>query len=174
MFRLLTKALVAATVVLGTGAGCRISLDNAATGSADASDGVDAMTSAACQQATTYQDLTSIETKIFKLSCTFSGCHNGQATDAGRLDYRPGMAYAFLVDKDSKVAPGRKLVVAGDPKASYLMLMLGQFPPAQASPPGTAPPDTIGLMPQGTGGALLCQEKRDAIERWITAGAPND
>jgi len=26
-------------------------------------------------------------------------------------------------------------------------------------------------MPQGTGGQLLCPEKRAAIERWISSGA---
>jgi len=137
--------------------------------------GVDAPISAACQEATTYQDLASIETKILKPQCSaFSGCHNGGATNAGKVDLREGMAFAHLVDFDSKVEVGRKLVVAGNPAASYLMVMIGAIDPADADPPTVAPPTTIGLMPQNTGGVLMCKQKRDAIDRWITAGAANN
>ena len=136
--------------------------------------GNDAPVSAACQEATTYQNLANIEDKIFKTSCIFSGCHNGANTDAGKVDLRSGMAHDHLVNFDSIVENGRKLVVAGDPAASYMMVMIGQIDPGSASPPTTAPPTTIGLMPQNTGGMLLCQQKRDAIERWIMAGAAND
>lgn len=127
--------------------------------------------SVACQEATTYQDIATIETKIFGLACTFSGCHNGGATDAGMMDLRPGAAHAHLVDIDAAVGPGRKLVVPGNPKASYLMLMVGHVAPDEAEPPGELPPANIGLMPQNAGGKLLCREKREAIERWILAGA---
>jgi len=131
----------------------------------------DAPPSAACQEATTYQDIANIETKTFAGSCTFSGCHNGGNTDAGMMDLRAGMAHANLVDIDAEVATGRKLVVAGNPAASYLMLMIGHVAPEAAEPPGELPPATIGLMPQNAGGRLLCREKREAIERWIMAGA---
>ncbi len=136
--------------------------------------GVDAATSAACMEATTYSNLANIEAKIFKTSCIFSGCHNGGATDAGKIDLRAGAAFAHLVDFDSKVETGRKLVVASDPAKSYLLLMLGQVKPEDASPPTVAPPTDIGFMPQGTGNQLLCPEKREAIERWITMGALNN
>jgi hypothetical protein len=63
-------------------------------------------------------------------------------------------------------------VVPGNPKASYLMLMIGHVAPAEAEPPGELPPANIGLMPQNAGGKLLCKEKREAVERWIMAGAP--
>lgn len=129
--------------------------------------------SPACQEATTYQDIGNIESKIFAGSCTFSGCHNGGNTDAGMMDLRAGMAHAHLVDIDAQVGPGRKLVVAGNPKASYLMLMIGAVAPEDAEPPGELPPANIGLMPQNAGGKLLCKEKRDAVERWIMAGAPS-
>lgn len=134
----------------------------------------DAPISAACQEATTYQDLTNIEAKIFKTSCIFSGCHNGGATDAGRIDLREGMAFTHLVGVDSNVENGRKLVVAGNPAASYLMVMIGAIDPANAEPPTSAPPTAIGLMPQNTGGVLLCSQKLDAINRWITDGAANN
>jgi hypothetical protein len=134
--------------------------------------GVDAPVSAACLEAETYQDLPTIEDKIFKSSCIFSGCHNGQATDAGRINLRAGMAHAALVNVPSEVdTPNRLLVVPGQPKQSYLLLILGHYPPDQADPPTVAPPGDVGLMPQATGGVLLCREKRDAVERWIVAGA---
>lgn len=141
----------------------------------DAPDGgADAPVSPACQEATTYSNLGSIEDKIFRGSCIFSGCHNGTATDAGRIDLRAGAAHASLVGVASEVSAGRMLVVPGDPGKSYLMVMIGQIAPEDADPPTTAPPADIGLMPQNTGGILLCPQKRDAIERWITAGANDD
>jgi hypothetical protein len=136
--------------------------------------GIDAPPSAACVEAETYQDIATIETKIFKGSCVFSGCHNGGATDAGRMDLREGMAHTSIVDVDSEVELGRKLVVPGNPAASYLLVMLGEVEPAEADPPTVAPPATIGLMPQNAGGMLLCSQKRGAIVRWIEAGAPVD
>jgi len=136
--------------------------------------GGDAPVSAACQEATTYQNLANIESKIFKTSCIFSGCHNGTNTDAGRIDLREGMGFTHLVGFDSKLEPTRKLVVAGDPAASYLMVMIGAIDPGSANPPASAPPTSVGLMPQNTGGTLLCPQKLDAINRWIMAGAAND
>jgi hypothetical protein len=125
-----------------------------------------------CIDATGYQDIANIEAKIFATACVFSGCHNGGATDAGMIDLKAGKAHAHLVDFTSKIDTTRKLVVAGNPAASYLMLMIGHIAPGEADPPGSAPPANIGLMPQNTGGQLLCKEKREAIERWIAAGAP--
>jgi hypothetical protein len=55
-----------------------------------------------------------------------------------------------------------------DVKSSYLMLMLHDFDPTTATPPGREP--GIGYMPLGFGS--LCCQKLDAVERWITAGAP--
>lgn len=78
-----------------------------------------------------------------------------------------------LVGADSMIATGRKLVVAGAPKQSYLMMMLQLFPPSEMEPPPVAaPPGDIGFMSQGTNGAAICCQKLDAIERWVTAGAP--
>lgn len=172
------RGLLFCVAVLGlaASAGCRESLDDDVSGDSDSADQlpVDAMISAACVEATTYSSLAMIETKIFKTSCTFSGCHNGANTDAGRLDLREGMAHAALVDTESEVAPDRKLVVASDPAASYLLLIMGHIAPEDASPPGEDPPPSVGIMPQGTGGVPLCEEKRSAIERWIQAGAAND
>lgn len=142
------------------------------TDNPDGSVDPDGPPSVPCMEATGYQDIATIETKIFALACTFSGCHNGGNTDAGMIDLRPGAAHAHLVDFPSELDTSRKLVVAGNPKASYLMLMIGHVAPEDAEPAGSLPPSNIGLMPQNAGGKLLCREKREAIERWIMAGAP--
>jgi hypothetical protein len=136
--------------------------------------GVDAPPSPACLEAEGYQNLANIESKIFKSSCVFSGCHNGGATDAGRMDLREGMAHTSIVDVDSEIEVGRKIVVPGNPAASYMLVMLGEVAPGDADPPTNPPPTAIGLMPQNAGGMLLCSQKRDAIVRWIEAGALDD
>lgn len=155
-------------------AGCRTSLED--TPDAGETSGrvcKVSTTVAACMQAETKQDLPWIETNIFKPHCAFSGCHNNAATTAGRIDLlNPGMSHADLVNQDSMIASGRKLVVAGKPKESYLLLMMQQFKPAEFEPtPVAAPPGDIGYMPQGTDGVPLCCQKLDAVERWIMAGA---
>ena len=53
------------------------------------------------------------------------------------------------------------------------MMMVQQIKPSNMAPPLMSPPGDVGFMPQGTGNILLCPEKRDAIERWVTAGAPS-
>jgi hypothetical protein len=137
--------------------------------------GVDAPPSPACLEAETYQNLANIETKIFKTSCVFSGCHNGGNTDAGRMDLREGMAHASIVNVQSEVDAAQPPIVApGNPAGSYLLLMLGEVAPGEADPPTAAPPASIGLMPQNAGGMLLCSQKRQAIVRWIEAGALDD
>lgn len=163
---MLRTALLATVALVG---GCRYSLENTNTGGDDQ---VDAAVSAACLEAKQHSDLTFIETVIFKPSCEFSGCHNGvQGSAAGRLDIRPGQAFAHLVNVDSNIDTSRKLVVPGEPTQSYLLMMIQQIPPSGMTPPAAPPPDDIGYMPQ-TSNSVLCAEKRDAIQRWIVAGAP--
>lgn len=164
MFR--SFALIACSALIACGGG--------GGGDDDDDTGVDAPVSPACQEATTYQNLANVEDKIFRGSCIFSGCHNGDSTDAGRIDLRSGMAHDAIVGVASEVEAGRTLVVPGDPGKSFLLVMIGQIPPEEADPPASPPPPDIGFMPQGTGGILLCPEKRAAIERWIAAGAAND
>lgn len=131
-------------------------------------------TSASCMEAPNHSDLAWIEGNVFASQCAFSGCHNGQATAAGRINLKdPGMSHDDLVNVDSMIASGRKLVVPGAPKQSYLMMMLRAFPPSEMEPtPVAPPPGDIGFMPQNAGGAVVCCQKLEAIERWITAGAP--
>ena len=132
--------------------------------------------STSCMEAANHSDLTWIEANVFAAQCAFSGCHNDTATVAGRIDLKnPGMSHADLVNADSMIATGRKLVVPGQPRQSYLLMMMQQFPPAQMEPtPVAPPPSDIGFMPQGTNNVPVCCQKLDAIERWITAGAANN
>ena len=159
----------AALVVLALTSACRISLeDNPAP-----IDGppVDAAVSASCLEAETRQDVAFLETKVWGLSCTFSGCHDGGADAAGQMDLRAGTSVASLVNVDSQLDPRFKLVVPGQPGQSYLMMMIQQISAADMTPPTTVPADP-GLMPLNTGGAPLCAPKRAAVERWIVMGAP--
>lgn len=158
---------VLATVV-ATFAGCRITIDEAG-GSAIPDAGSNL--SASCMAAQTASDLAFLESKVFGTACTFSGCHNGANDDAGRMDLRAGMAHASLVDKPSNVNPDYMLVVPGMPNKSYLLFMVQHFEGAQMDPPADDPPIDIGFMPQNAGGKPICAPKREAIERWIAAGA---
>jgi hypothetical protein len=128
-------------------------------------DGAPADASAACALATTYQDFTSIQENIFKRQCAFMDCHDSVSPES-MMDLTAPNARDQLVDVDCRLgvamAPVQlKRVIAGDPMNSYLMQIIGQYP-------GPLDPD-IGTMPENS--PLLCKEKRDAIERWITAGA---
>lgn len=176
---------VAAGLVLA--AGCRTQLSDAPTLDLGDDTTPDAdpsgrtckvsTTSSSCLDADKQQPaptLAWIETNIFKTSCIFSGCHDGSPSKQGTIDLRAGMSYAHLVGYGSEIDTTRKLVVANDIHASYLMLMLHDFDPSMASPPGSPPPGDIGYMPQSTDNTSLCCQKLDAIERWITAGAPNN
>lgn len=127
--------------------------------------------SASCMMAQTSSDLAFLETKVFATACTFSGCHNGTDDDAGRMDLRSGMAFASLVNQPSNIDPSFMLVVPGQPTQSYLLMMVQHFRPEEMSPPAEPPPFEVGLMPQNTGGKPICAPKREAIARWIAAGA---
>jgi hypothetical protein len=83
------------------------------------------------------------------------------------------MAYSHLVNFDSILTPGYKLVVPGQPNASYVLVMLGKIQPQDATPPAPPIPVNIGLMPQNAG-VLLCCQKLDAVEQWIANGALNN
>lgn len=134
---------------------------------------VDAAIPPSCQEATMHSDLTWIENNVFKQSCIFSGCHNGSGA-AGPLDLRAGMSHGTLVDAVSSLDPRHRLVMPGEPSQSYLLMMIKHIAPEDMDPPTSPPPESIGYMPQNAGGATMCVQKREAIERWILAGAEND
>ena len=129
-------------------------------------------TSPACLEATQHSDIAWIEQNVFVPSCVFGDCHSGNnQTKQGMIDLHTGQARAHLVGVPSMLDPTRVLVTASAPRQSWMMVMLGQIQPADADPPSGPLDAEIGTMPQGTAGELLCPEKRDAIERWIAAGA---
>jgi hypothetical protein len=112
--------------------------------------------------------------------CNAGACHDGNAqTPQGKVDLSgPGSAYTHLVNFDSILTPGRKLVVPSMPTASYLLVMLGKVQPKDATPTPAPPiPGNVGYMPQ-TGDPskpmLLCCQKLDAIDMWIQNGAMNN
>jgi hypothetical protein len=169
--------LAAAAILL---AGCRVSLsnENSPVGSTDTDGGSPGdlrgcaiSTVPQCVDAVSHSDLSWIEANVFVPSCDFSGCHNGAAGNASIVDLRTGKSAAHLVNFTSHLDSARKLVVPNDLPSSYLLMMLGDIAPADAKPPASALP-SVGQMPQGL--PQLCCQKLDAIERWITAGAPTD
>jgi len=123
----------------------------------DGSDGP----SASCQEATSHSDLAWIQSNVLDQSCSTPSCHRGVASNAGFLDLAAGHARDALVGVTSTSSTSWKRVVPGDPSRSYILVAIGQIP-------GPRPVD--GIMPLG--GPMLCVEKRDAIQRWIEAGAP--
>ncbi|CAN5744505.1 hypothetical protein BH11MYX3_BH11MYX3_24420 [soil metagenome] len=166
------SAIVAALIALVIPA-CRYVLDEPfEPGARSCKEG----TVAACVEAPMHSNLAWIEQNVFN-KCTFSGCHNGAMTDAGRLDMTPGKSHAAMVDVDSEIAAGpllsgkAKIVTPGDPARSYLLVMLRQITPAEHDPPLDDPPSSVGYMPQNAGGAVTCCQKLDAVQRWIEAGA---
>jgi hypothetical protein len=123
--------------------------------------GVDAI-SASCMEATTHSDLAWLQEKIFTPSCSaFVSCHKGAALEAGGMSLEDGQVIPQNVNIDSTLFPQFKRIVPGDPANSYMMIILGEFP-------GPLDPE-VGTMPYNN--PKLCQEKLDAVERWIMAGA---
>ncbi|HUS28074.1 MAG TPA: hypothetical protein VMZ53_06180 [Kofleriaceae bacterium] len=111
-----------------------------------------------CQEATQHSDLAWIQQKVFTPSCT-DECHSTPDPSSG-MDLTAGHAYTNLVNVNSNQFSGWKRVVPGDPRSSMLMVQIG----------GEQGPALEGTMPWGQ--PKLCDEKIDAIRRWIAAGAP--
>ncbi|HTR51179.1 MAG TPA: hypothetical protein VMJ10_10770 [Kofleriaceae bacterium] len=179
MKRLVLLAVLAVVVAV---AGCEYDLDSCArdhtcqqlaTGDGGAVT-CEMSTAQSCVAATSHQELSWIQTNIFNGQCTFSGCHNGASTPQGMVDLTMANSYSHLVSYTSILEPSRMLVVPSDPKSSYLEVMLGIIAPADATPAASPPPSNVGYMPQDNGGELLCCQKLQAIDRWITMGAMNN
>lgn len=141
---------------------CLIAACGGGSSSVDAPPAIDAPPSAVCLEANGHSDLTWIQDKVFTPSCAgFSACHKGAANDAGGLNLETGMSRTALVGKASKLFPQFQLVKPNDAANSYLMIVMGHV----AGPIN----NNSGTMPYNS--ALLCVEKRRAVERWIAAGA---
>jgi hypothetical protein len=156
-------------VVVSLLAGCRISLETEESIVGRRCQPNPA--SASCMAAVGHADLTWIQANVFNTSCTFSTCHVASSpNEAGQLDLTSGRSHAELLGIASRLEPSRMLVAPNDVQSSYLMLMLGDYGPDEATP--AADPPEVGYMPLGA--PALCCEKLDAIEQWIEAGAPNN
>ncbi len=165
MSRRLSRAVPPLALHLAIAAG---GLATTGCGGDDGGSVIDAGLSPSCQEALTRSDLAWIQEKVFQPSCAnFSDCHQGRATDAAGLNLETGQSRANLVDADSTLFPQFKLVAPGRPRDSYLLIILGHYPDLMQF----IDPDS-GTMPYNS--PLLCQPKREAIERWILAGAPDE
>ena len=116
----------------------------------------------------THQELSWIQNNVFTPQCTFSGCHNGENTKQGKIDLRRRpQLHATLVN-------GASALDVPEPSSSS-----PATPPRATSrscsgrSPGPIDP-TVGRHAPDNGGQLLCCQKLDAIERWITDGAMNN
>jgi hypothetical protein len=189
--RLMSRAVVFASLIVGSLAGCRVSLD--ATGKKEPTCVVDPPPQV-CMDAESHDDFTWIETNIFDKQCAQADCHDGGQSKQGAINLHldpalnPMGAYAHLLGADgngvvSVLAPNRKLVVPGQPDESYMLVMLGEVDYKDAIPADDAPDDISeapdkaaegnGYMPMSQA-TLICCQKLDAIQRWIMAGAMND
>ena len=99
----------------------------------------------------------SVHAEVIAKGCTFGSCHSGSAPRAG-LDLTTIEKLTATVGKGSSQGKG-PLVTAGDPAKSYLLLKMKGEDLASG---------TTQMPPSGK----LCQAKIDALQAWITAGAP--
>lgn len=134
----------------------------ACSGGAEGPDAMPPDADPTCLEAEAHSDLAWIQDNVFTPSCSrFMACHQGRALQAGELSLEETETHAQLVGVASTAFPEYQRVVPGDPANSYLMIVLGEFE-------GPLKED-VGTMPYNS--PLLCQEMRDAIERWIADGA---
>ena len=124
--------------------------------------------SQACLDAVDHSDFEWIQDNIFSKQCSaFSSCHKGSATSAGELNLEEGNTFENVVDVKADVCeayPGcdenLDIVEPGAPEKSYMLIILGHY---GEDDPRIDP--EVGTMPFNN--RPICQEKRDAIERWI-------
>jgi hypothetical protein len=140
----------------------------------DAAPAIDAPPSPTCLEANDHSDFTWIQDKVLRTSCAnFMACHDS-TQPAGNLDLTAANAYAELVNVPSFYFTDWMRVVPGDPDMSYLMVRMRCH--NDPEPDGTGclpgPLDGGSLMPPNSN--KICQQKIDAIVRWIEAGAMND
>ena len=169
MLRLALVALLAASA-------CRLSLEDEGGDDSPPGDGGRLCkvieTSQTCKDATSNQNLAWIEQNIFTPNCGGNSCHGQAPLPGGRIVLTTG-SHAKLVGVDAELAPGRKLVVAGNVQQSYLMVLLRHLSLGEADPsPAPAPPPDPGYMPVNSD--PICCQKIDAIVRWIEGGAQNN
>jgi hypothetical protein len=113
-----------------------------------------------CEEARMHSDFVWLEQRVFAPFCATMGCHTGANAEVDlRLD--PGYVRANLVNRGTSTVSGWIRVVPGSTATSYLVVALGRT---------AGPPPRDGFMPLGS--PALCVEIHEALERWISAGAP--
>jgi hypothetical protein len=106
---------------------------------------------------------TTIQTQVFNISCTLSGCHSADSPQQG-MNLTAGSAYANLVNvpsvelADLGIAENR--VTPAQPGQSYVVEKLQSNPPRSGV-----------QMPVGQ---PLDSARIDMVVRWIQAGAQNN
>jgi hypothetical protein len=109
-----------------------------------------------------------IQKRVFAGSCALSkSCHGGLAPQEKLgLDSLDDV-FEHAVGKRSKQRPELSLIEPGKPEQSYLVHKLRNLDLAATATDG----DEATQMPPPPG-APLCESKIQAVEAWITAGAP--
>ncbi len=126
--------------------------------------------SASCLEATQHSDFGWIQANVFAKSCFFAtSCHTAAGNAPAGLSLTPELAYAELVDQPSTQVAAKMRIAPGVCADSYLYDKITNSAAIQT---GKKPmPPTFNSQGQFV---PLCQEKIDAICRWIEAGALND
>lgn len=106
--------------------------------------------------AITDTSLTNLQAQIFTPNCALTSCHG--SSQQGGQDLRDGATYSNTVNVASTEQPSLMRVKPSDHGNSYLFQKINLPSSATSMPP---------FQP-------LCQEKRDAIQAWIDAGAPDN
>lgn len=154
--------LAAALILTASLGGGLAACGGSDSGGTDGGGGADAGVSPACMEATQHSDLEWIQSNVLNGSCALSAsCHQGSAQAALGLNLEAGMTETNTVGVQAQEpnAGGLNIVEPGDPENSYMMIILGQYGADDPRLPA------VGTMPYNS--PMLCQEKRDAIQRWI-------
>jgi hypothetical protein len=158
--------LVASLFALGSlVAACGGDDDGATADAAPTIDGGAPDATAPCEEAKAHSDFAWINANIFTKSCAFSGCHNDVPHPSGDdLNLSAGKAFAAIVDVSSTQVASKKLIDATSTDCAnsyvYNKITNQNLKPGTVGMPRAQPP--------------LCQEKIDAVCRWIAAGAKNN
>lgn len=103
-----------------------------------------------------------LSAQVFTPTCATSECHAGTPPARAPMSLETGLAFASLVDAPATEVPALRRVAPGDVSGSYLMHKLRG---TAAAAGGVAT-----RMPLGR--PMLPEEQLQAIEEWISQGAP--
>jgi len=159
-----SSVAVAVAIAVAVVGGCSSDPEAAACKPASVTAGLDLTTPAV--------DFTKDVVPIYEASCSDNNCHGATVGGNNTLFLgkgNPDEVYKGLVGQKSKKYAKQTLVVAGDPKASFLMLKMdGDICSLDCGSQGCG-----SAMPNNTAGAPqpLAEDKRNVVRRWIAQGA---